>query len=533
VGKAAAVMGTPLPSVFASYDSVEDPRSSRSSRTPRRSRSRSMVAQWKRELSWFASGVTVLVVLVAGISLMAMWHVINEVARAETVNEARSRAAVDARLAVLEVDGLLSQTMAEEDPAKVRTAAVASIAAASRLEDAVTALRSALPQSTHVAEMSRLVDAVKAPRVQVITLSRKGERAQASAMRQSIVEPLKQINRLSTTILEDEAAARQQASEERSQLFERMMYGLLLAAGISTVGGILFYQRLMRRFAPVEQLLVEVAHSASELQAGGQQLDDVNSDVQRSNQHLRVLLDRCQGAMQSMLQEAEGCLKDVDQLGGTCDASAEMSRRHAEEAAVVAEQIQSTTARLHTLLASTQALSRSRGEIARFADQIEGISATTRLLSLNAAVEAARAGAAGRGFSVIANSVRKLSEDTQQAAIQIRRASEDITRQLGATTTALEETSVLMDQGAGRIAALDSSARSNRALVDSMHNEVQGFRGSFQRQVERVQFMDRESQELAAALADGDRQARLLDETSASLTHTSSALTQRLTNLQA
>jgi hypothetical protein len=69
--------------------------------------------------------------------------------------------------------------------------------------------------------------------------------------------------------------------------------------------------------------------------------------------------------------------------------------------------------------------------------------------------------------------------------------------------------------------------------VDSMHNEVQGFRGSFQRQVERVQFMDRESQELAAALADGDRQARLLDETSASLTHTSSALTQRLTNLQA
>jgi methyl-accepting chemotaxis protein len=140
-----------------------------------------------------------------------------------------------------------------------------------------------------------------------------------------------------------------------------MMYGLLLAAGVSTVGGILFFQRLMRRFAPVEQLLVEVAHSASELQAGGQQLDDVNGDVQRSNQHLRVLLDRCQGAMQSMLQEAEGCLKDVDQLGGTCDASAEMSRRHAEEAAVVAEQIQSTTARLHTLLASTQALSRSRG----------------------------------------------------------------------------------------------------------------------------------------------------------------------------
>ena len=523
-------MDTSLPSTLMSYDSVAAAPAGAPA-APRRSRS--MVARWKRELRWFAGGVTLLVVLVAGISLLAMWHVINEVARAEAVNEARSRAAVDARLAVLEVDRLLSQTMAEDDPAKVRTAAVASIAAASRLEDAVTALLVALPQSTDVAEMSRLVDGVKAPRIQVITLARKGERAHASATRQSIVEPLQQINRLSTTILESQATTRQQASDERSQLFERMLYALLLAAGVGTFGGVLFYRRLMRRFAPVEQLLEEVAHSAHELQAGGQQLDNVNGDVQRGTQHLRVLLERRQGAMESMLQEAQGCLKDVDQLGGTCDASAEMSRLHAEEAAVVAEQIQTTTARLHKLLEGTQALSRSRSEIARFADQIESISATTRLLSLNAAVEAARAGVAGRGFSVIANSVRKLSEDTQQAAMQIRRASEDITRQLGATTTALEETSVLMDQGAGRIAALDSSARSNRALVDGMHKEVQGFRGSFQRQVERVQFMDRESQELAAALADGDRQARLLDETSASLAHTSSALTQRLTNLQA
>jgi methyl-accepting chemotaxis protein len=134
-------------------------------------------------------------------------------------------------------------------------------------------------------------------------------------------------------------------------------------------------------------------------------------------------------------------------------------------------------------------------------DEIVSIWSTTRLLSLNAAVEAARAGAAGRGFSVIANSVRRLSEDTQEAALQIRRASEDITRQLGATTNAVQETSVVMDEGAGRIAALDSSARSNQALAE--------------------------------ALEDGDRHVRLLDETSASLTYTSSALLQRLSNLQA
>ena len=499
----------------------------------RPSRRHSAVGQWKRQLAWFAIAMTALVVLVAGASATALWQVISQVARAEQANDARSAAAVDARLAVLEVDRLLSLTMAEEDPARVRAAAVQSIAAASRLEDAITALRVALPDNGDVAQMGRLVDSVKAPRVNVITLARKGARAEAAAARQGILEQLKQIDTLSASILQKEAEARERASGERAALFERVLYGLLLATALSTLTGVLFHRRLMRRFVPVEQLLEEVAHSARELQAGGQQLDGVNGDVQGANHQLRVVLDRCQDAMQAMTQDARRCLQEVDQLGSTCDASASMSRQHAEEAGQVAQQIQATSARLHQLLETTQALARSRSDIVHFADQIEAIAATTRLLSLNAAVEAARAGAAGRGFSVIANSVRKLSEDTQQAALQIRRASEDITRQLGATTEAVQSTSALMDEGATRIAALDSSARSNQALADGMHGEVQGIRETFQRQVQRVQSMDRESQALAAALDDGHRHAELLDRTSASLTHTSTALLQRLSNLQA
>ncbi len=494
---------------------------------------RSAVARWKRQLTWFAAVVTGLVVVVAAASAAAMWQVISEVARAQAQDEPRSRAAVDARIAVVEVERLLVQTIAEEDPARVRAAAVASIAAASRLEDAVTALRSALPGNANVAEMSQLVDNVKAPRVKVIVLARSGERAQASAAREAIAGPLKRIDAVSATILEDQAGNRERAGLERTELFKRMLYALLLAGLLSTAAGLLFYRRLMRRFAPVEQLLEEVAHSAQQLEAGGRQLDGLNREVQQSNQRLRHLLERFQGTSQAMTQEAENCVKDIEQLGRTCQASAGMSRQHAEEAAGVASQIHATTGRLHKLLETTRSLSHSRSEIARFADQIQTISSTTRLLSLNAAVEAARAGAAGRGFSVIANSVRQLSEDTQEAALQIRRASEDITRQLGATTSAVQDTSAVMDEGAGRIAALDSSARSNQALADGMHDEVRGFSDSFQRQVDRVQSMDNESQALAQALEHGDRHVRLLDQTSASLTHTSSALLQRLSNLQA
>jgi methyl-accepting chemotaxis protein len=498
-----------------------------------RGRPRSAVGQWKRQLAWFASALTLLVVLVAMASAGAMWKVTQAVADAERVDEARSRAAVDARLAVLEVDRMLAQTIAEEDAARVRSAGVASIAAASRLEDAVTGLRAALPASRDVAEMAALVEAVKEPRVNVIVLARKGERAAASQARQAIAEPLKRIDTVSAAILQDQSTQRQRAAEERAVLFRQLLYALVVAAAAGATLGIVFYRRLMRRFTPVQQLLDEVAHSTRELASGGRQLDALNSDVQHANAQLRGLLQGFEGASQAMTQEALACLQDVDELGQTCQASAGMSRQHAEEAGGVAAQIHGMTERLHRLLDTTRALHRSRGEIARFADEIESISATTRLLSLNAAVEAARAGVAGRGFSVIASSVRKLSEDTQQAALQIRRASEDITRQLDATSHAVQDTCTLMDQGAGRIAALDTSARSNQALADGMQREVQGLRGSFQRQVERVQALERESHALGDALEDGYRHGRLLDETSASLTHTSTALLQRLSSLQA
>jgi uncharacterized phage infection (PIP) family protein YhgE len=518
--------------VLAMAPALRAPRAAAPPRA-RRPGSESAVAQWKRQLTWFAASVTLLVVFVAAGSAAAMWQVVSQIARAERGDEARSGAAIAARLAVLEVDRLLLETVTESDPARIRSVAVASIAAASRLEDAVTQLHQALPGNQDVTEMGRLLDGVKAQRVQVIVLARRGDRAEASAARQAIAAQLQRIDTVSAAILDAQAENRRQASAERNALFEGLLYLLLVASCVFACAGLLFYRRLMQRFSPVEQLLDEVAHSARELDEGGQRLDDVNHAVQECNQHLQAVLERFQGSREVMAEEARACLRDVDQLGETCQTSAGMSRQHADEAAQVAEQIHAMAQRLHQLLETTKALHRSRSDIARFADQIEGISATTRLLSLNAAVEAARAGAAGRGFSVIANSVRKLSEDTQQAALQIRRASEDITRQLASTTAAVQDTSALMDEGAGRIQALDSSARSNQALVDGMRQEVQGFRGSFQRQMDRMQALEQDTRALAEALQDGEHQARQLDETSAGLAQTSQALLQRLSNLQA
>lgn len=82
---------------------------------------------------------------------------------------------------------------------------------------------------------------------------------------------------------------------------------------------------------------------------------------------------------------------------------------------------------------SIEELQKKTEIINEFTRTIEDITEETNLLSLNASIEAARAGDAGRGFSVVAEEIRKLADDTGDAASEISNNVKNIIAQTGAT----------------------------------------------------------------------------------------------------
>lgn len=245
-----------------------------------------------------------------------------------------------------------------------------------------------------------------------------------------------------------------------------------------------------------------VAASSEELTAGAQQSANAANQVADSITRIAKGTDTQSAAVNNMAPVVEKMTASIEQIAATSKQIAEIAGSTFQSSEEGRRAIGKTMEQMKNIDEGSQAVQKTIEELAmgsraigEIVTLISSIAGQTNLLALNAAIEAARAGEAGKGFAVVAEEVRKLAEESNQAAHKIadliQKNEDNMNQALSATQASSEgvkagsdvvelagETFKVIADAVGRLAAqikdsstfIDQIAAGSQNLVSSVHN---------------------------------------------------------------
>ncbi len=203
-------------------------------------------------------------------------------------------------------------------------------------------------------------------------------------------------------------------------------------------------------FVVVRESLTQIIGSMTQMMRGikrtANELMDTAQNMGNQSGEMHEAASSQTDAMERLNSEVVIIQKNLDNVTG----STEQARLRASD---IAGHISDGSRKMKELTIAMEAIEKNAQDITKISKLIEEISNQTKILSLNASVEAARAGTAGKGFAVVAEEVRTLAGQSEQAAVStmemIQQAGELIRQGVELTqetAIALEEISRSSDE---------------------------------------------------------------------------------------
>ena len=254
----------------------------------------------------------------------------------------------------------------------------------------------------------------------------------------------------------------------------------------------------------LEQIIRVVVRTTGEI-------GDSNRSLQQRSARALTVADEMQQATAAILDAVRGQLGEIDAASANTETMRDVVRRVSNEAAGQFALIDSSSQRIRESVrlssATIRQLEQRTLDIGRIVTLIKEIAEQTNLLALNAAIEAARAGEAGRGFAVVADEVRKLAERTSTATRDIGSMIEGVQVQAEEAVRTMDSGMSEMEQGLRLATEAASDKREIEEVVERLFVTIGQIASSTHSYGERVEGIAGKVDAVREAIAAATRSA--------------------------
>ncbi|GLH49347.1 methyl-accepting chemotaxis protein [Pseudomonas lactis] len=191
--------------------------------------------------------------------------------------------------------------------------------------------------------------------------------------------------------------------------------------------------------ASLRQTIQHIAGSATQLASAAEELSAVTEEASRGLQQQNNEIDQAATAVNEMTAAVEEVARNAVSTSEASGQSNQAAREGRDRVMETVGAIQTMTQDVQNTSAMIEGLAAQGRDIGKVLDVIRAIAEQTNLLALNAAIEAARAGEAGRGFAVVADEVRALAHRTAQSTQEIEKMVAGIQNGTGEAVQSMQQ----------------------------------------------------------------------------------------------
>lgn len=191
--------------------------------------------------------------------------------------------------------------------------------------------------------------------------------------------------------------------------------------------------------ANLRKTIEQIAGSANQLGAAAEELSAVTEEASRGLQQQNNEIEQAATAVNEMTAAVEEVARNAVSTSEASNQSTQAAREGRDRVVETVNAIQTMTHDVQNTSLMIEGLATQGRDIGKVLDVIRAIAEQTNLLALNAAIEAARAGEAGRGFAVVADEVRALAHRTAQSTQEIEKMVAGIQNGTGEAVDSMQQ----------------------------------------------------------------------------------------------